>query len=106
GARFDGRIGPTFNYEITRRGQGPESLDYISWDGVLRIMSHPYEAFTRDQAEGWVGTLNFSGLRKGINSPFNVSRYDGDLKYLWNIRKLSPPLWVLATRLAGSATDF
>lgn len=97
--------GPTLNYEKTVRGIGPADLKYLSWEGSLSIASHEYEAFFADQFEGYAVNINYHGQRRGLGSSINVDRYDLAIKYLWNIGAFSPPLFVLATKLGGTAVD-
>lgn len=103
--RLDGKFGPTWNYEKTIRGDGPADLDYLSLDGSLTFQSHDYEAFTRNQYEGWTGTFRYSGQREGVGAGLNLDRYDLDFKYLWNISSYSPPLFIFATRIGATAIE-
>lgn len=103
--RWDGRFGPTLNYEKTISGEGPDLVAYLTWDASLILTSHAYEAFLRDQYEGWTADLQFKGQRIGVGSKIDVDRYDVNFKYLWNIGHFSPPLFILATRLSGSAVS-
>ena len=95
------RGGPTVNYLETIRGLGPERISYLSWEGALSLTDHDYELYSRDQAEGWLASLDYRGQRDRIGSTTTADRFDLGAKYLWNIRQLSPPLFVLATRIEG-----
>jgi translocation and assembly module TamA len=103
--RLQGLLGPTFNLEQTVRGVGPLESKFLSWDGSLSVMSHAYEAFSRDQYEGFNGSFKYSGRRKGVGSDLNVDRYDVDFKTLWNLGHFSPPIVVFASRVSVSAID-
>ncbi len=103
--RLQGRAGPTLNYEKVLRGAGPPDAKYLSWQGSVAAMSHAYEAFTRDQFEGWTGLFRYKGQRKGIGSQVNVDRYGLEFKHLWNVGHFSPPLFVFATRIEAVAVD-
>lgn len=103
--RLQGRVGPTLNYEKTVRGVGPPDTKYLSWEGLLTGMSHAYEAFSRDQYEGWISSLRYRGQREGLGSSLSVDRYDLTFKHLWNVGAFSPPLFIFATRLEAVAVD-
>jgi translocation and assembly module TamA len=96
--RLDARIGPTLNYVNTIRGIGPDDVSFVSWQGKLQAMDHAYEVHVGDQFEGWTSNFQYLGQRKGLGSPLNVDRYEGTMKYLWNVGAYSPPLFVLAWR--------
>lgn len=97
--RFQAKIGPTFNYVNTVRGIGPENSRFLSWDGSLSAMSHPYELYVRDQYQGWRAELGYRGQRTGIGSPIDVDRYEFNYKYLYNVAGYAPPLFILASRV-------
>lgn len=97
--RLSGRFGPMMNYVKTLEGVGPEDISYLSWEGSLQAMSHNYEAYLRNQYEGWEALFNYRGQRKGVGAEINVDRYDFSYKKLWNIGGYAPPLFVLGTRL-------
>ncbi len=103
--RVKGRLGPTLNYLKTVSGQGPDELNYLSWDGSLSAASHSYEAFSRSQFEGWTGDVKYTGQRKKIGSGLNVDRYDIRLKYLYNVNAYAPPLIVIASRFETTFVD-
>lgn len=103
--RMQARFGPTLNYVNTVRGVGPQNLSFLSWEGSFLSTSRDYELFTRDQYDGWQGGFEYRGQRKGIGSPVNVDRYEVNLKNLWNVGHLFPPLFVLGARAQGVAVN-
>lgn len=105
GLRLHARVGPTMNYLRTVSGQGPPEKTYLSWEGEISAVSHNYEAFTRQQFEGWMASLKYTGQRKGLGSDIAVDRYELRGKNLWNIKNYSPPLLIVATRFQGIFVD-
>lgn len=106
GHRLNLRGGPTFNYTKNIRGVGPEGDSvYPSVEGTFQIASHVYESGVRDQYTGWTSQLYYRSQSKGLGSEINFHRYRLDLKKLWNIGHLSPPLFVLGTRLETTMVD-
>lgn len=103
--RFVGKWGPTYNYSKVLRGVGPDNIIYPSVEGSLSLMSHTYEFLIGEQYQGWLANFFYRALNKGIGSYVDVNRYELDLKYLWNIADLSPPLFVLGTRLEGAVVE-
>lgn len=99
---WNARVGPTYNTEKTISGEGPDTASYVTWDGIISLTSHAYEAFVRDQYEGFTGDFRYTGQRKDVGSKIDVDRYDLNFKYLWNIGNYSPPALVLATRVGAS----
>lgn len=96
--RFVAKWGPTWNYLHTRQGGGPEEISFLTFDGMLSMMSHTYEALIWQQYSGWTATAIFRGQRKGAESQINLNRYDFTYKQLWNLGNYSPPLLVLGAR--------
>jgi outer membrane translocation and assembly module TamA len=103
--RIQGRAGPTLNYENTAAGAGPKEAKYVSWEAQLSVTSHAYEAFSRDQYEGWTTELNYHGQRDRVGSSVNADRYDLNFKHLWNLGAYSPPLFILASRVDLTLVD-
>ncbi len=103
--RWQGRVGPSSNYEKTLTGIGPKEFKTVSWEGSLNLMNHIYEAFSREQYEGWNAGFQYRGQRQGIGSSVNVDRYDVTFKHLWNLGAYSPPLFVFASRFEAIAID-
>src|SRR5690606_32017063 len=84
---------------------GPSDTTYLSWDGRVQVTSHAYEAFIRNQFEGWYGIFDYSGQREELGSRFKLDRYDLNFKYLYNVKNFSPPLLIVASRLEGIFVD-
>lgn len=103
--RWDGRVGPTLNKERTLRGEGPGDTSYLTWVASLNTMSHAYEAFARDQYEGWTAGFKYSGQRIGVGSNLNIDRYDLNFKYLWNVGNYSPPAIIYAAKVGATAVS-
>jgi outer membrane translocation and assembly module TamA len=103
--RLDARTGPIFTYEKTLSGIGPSNANYLSWQVTTSAQSHAYEAFLAEQNQGWIGGLNYRTQHRGLGAPIDVERWDANFKHLWNLGAYSPPLFVLATRLAGTVVN-
>lgn len=97
--RLNGRAGPTINYLRTVTGMAPTEVKYLSWEVALKFMDHSYEAFNRNQAEGWIGDTKFTAQRKGVGAPVNIDKFELRFKNLYNLNDYSPPLVVIANRL-------
>jgi outer membrane protein assembly factor BamA len=93
------------NYVNTVRGIGPNDISFLSWEGSWLTSSRDYELFTRDRFSGWQGGVEYRGQRKGVGSPINVDRYEVNMKNLWNVGGLVPPLVVLGARVQGVAVN-
>lgn len=97
--RFLLKAGPTLNYSRTVEGLGPSEAKYLTLDGSLSVLSHNYEYFMANQFEGWMASLQYRGRRQGLGSAINANRYEVNYKYLWNIGRYAPPLFVLGSRV-------
>src|SRR5690606_19949920 len=82
-----------------------DNIIYPSVEGSLALMSHTYEFLIGEQYQGWLASLFYRGLNKGIGSYIDVNRYKLDLKHLWNIADQSPPLFVLGSRLEAAVVE-
>jgi translocation and assembly module TamA len=98
--RFLGRAGPSLNTVETTRGTGP-TMTYSTIDGSLTMNSHEYESSMANQEKGWTASFFLRTQKKGIGSNIDLSRYEFNTKFLWNIGGFSPPFLVLGTRLQG-----
>lgn len=96
--RLNGRIGPTLNNLRTITGTAPAESRYLSWEAALSFMNHSYEAFSRNQAEGWAGDMKYSTQIKNVGAPINVDRFELRFKNFYNVGGYSPPLFVIANR--------
>lgn len=100
GVRYSARGGPSLNTVKTLRGVGPKA-NYQTLDASISLTHFLYESSVWQQDNGWTGNFLFRGQRKGLGSEINLNRYEINAKYLWNIGKYSPPLFVLGTRVQG-----
>jgi translocation and assembly module TamA len=103
--RLRSRLGPTLNYVNTVRGQGPDDVSFVSWEGSILAMSHVYEFGARDQFSGWEARFDYDGQRADGGSYINVDKYEVNIKRLWNLGNFAPPLFVLGTRIDLAAVD-
>lgn len=103
--RWIARGGPSLNYVNTVQGIGPDDEVYFSWDAFLQMTSHNYEASLRNQYEGWDASLHYRGQKEGLGSKVDVNRYDLNYKYLWNMGRYHPPLFVLGVRTEINIVD-
>ena len=103
--RFTARAGPTLNSTRTYRGLGPAVSSYPSIDASVALMSHVYEWGLRDQYQGWNANFQYHSQSRGLGSQINVSRYDLDIKHLWNIGAYWPPIFVLGSRIQTILVD-
>lgn len=103
--RFTAKLGPTLNNSRTFKGLGPAEVSFPTIDGSVALMSHVYEFGMRDQYSGWNASFIYRSQSKGLGSQIDVSRYELDLKHLWNMGAYWPPLFVLGSRFQTTVVD-
>lgn len=100
--RYSFRYTPLYTVEKTLEGEGPDHLQYFSFETAFSIMSHYYEFFRSAPQEGYVFSAIWRAQRDGIGSELSADLIQLEGSYLMNFGKLDPPLYVLGVRYGHS----
>jgi translocation and assembly module TamA len=94
----EARAGPALEYADTRRGIGPQSSYFQTFNSHIEVTSHMFEYFLREPHTGFHAGLDTASRVSQISSKLTAHRLRLETEKLWNVGAFDPPLAVIGTR--------